>query len=201
MMGERARDYLNRALARHGVRVRAGVEITKVLDGAVELADGELVRADACLWTTGFTAAPLAAEAGLAVDSRGRILVDDTLRSVSHPSVRAIGDAAAVRQAWGYLHGTCQSGIPTGAYTADTIARLLEGKDVKPFRFGYIHQPVCLGRRDGVIQFTHADDSPRRWYLAGRWATVYKEFVTSSPTTTYRLSRRVNLPLSVLSGR
>jgi NADH dehydrogenase FAD-containing subunit len=120
---------------------------------------------------------------------------------VSHPSTYAIGDAAAVRQAWGTIHGTCQSGIPSGAHAADAIARRLRGREAKPFRFGYIHQPVSLGRRDAVIQFTRADDSPRRWFLAGRLAVAYKEFVTSSPMTTYRLSKRLTIPTAALSAR
>ena len=201
MMSQPARAYLNRALDRLGVEVRAGVEIAKVLPDAVELADGELVPADACLWTTGFVAPPLAADAGFTVDRHGRIVVDPTLRSVSHPSTYAIGDAAAVRQAWGTIHGTCQSGIPTGAYVADAITRRVRGRRVSPFRFGYIHQPVSLGRRDAVIQFTRADDAPRRWYLTGRPAVAYKEFVTSSPMTTYRLSKRVTIPGAALSAR
>jgi NADH dehydrogenase len=200
MMGEKARDYLNRTLRRLGVEVRAGVEITKVLPGAVELAGGELVHADACLWTTGFTTPPLSKESGLAVDARGRIVVDATLRAVTDSSVYAIGDAAAIQQAWGEIHGTCQSGVPSGVHAAETIARRLKGKKGKPFRFGYIHQPVSLGRRDAVIQFTHADDSPRRWYLTGRVATFYKELVTGSPTPVYRLARHVNIPAAAMSG-
>jgi NADH dehydrogenase FAD-containing subunit len=201
MMSEPARRYLNQALDRLGIEVRTGVAVTKVLPDAVELADGELVPVDACLWTTGFVARPLAAEAGYAVDRFGRILVDATLRSVSHSSTYAIGDAAAIRQSWGTIHGTCQSGIPSGAYAADAVARRLHGRKVKPFRFGYIHQPVSLGRRDAVIQFTRADDSPRRWFLTGRLAILYKEFVTSSPPTTYQLSRRLNVPAAALSAR
>jgi NADH dehydrogenase len=201
MMSSQARDYLNRALDRLGITVRTAVTVTKVLPDAIELAGGELVPVDACLCTTGFVAPPLAAEAGFAVDAYGRVLVDATLRSVSHPSTYAIGDAAAIRQSWGTIHGTCQSGIPTGAHAADSIARRLRGRPAKPFRFGYVHQPVSLGRRDAVIQFTHADDTPRRWYLTGRLAVAYKEFVTSSPPTTYRLSRRFTIPAAALSGR
>lgn len=201
MMSERARAHLNRGLDRLGIEVRAGVEVTKVLPDAVELAGGELVPVDACLWTTGFVARPLAAEAGFAVDRFGRILVDATLRSVSHPSTYAIGDAAAIRQSWGTIHGTCQSGIPSGAYAAEAVTRRLRGRKVKPFRFGYIHQPVSLGRKDAVIQFTRADDSPRRWFLTGRMAVLYKEFVTSSPPLTYRLARRLNIPAAALSSR
>jgi NADH dehydrogenase len=201
MMGEKARAYLHRGLQRLGVEVRAGVEITKVLPGAVELAGGELVDVDACLWTVGFTASALATESGLDTDPLGRIIVDATLRSVSDPSVYAIGDAAAIQQAWGTIHGTCQSGMPSGAHAADAIARRLTGKPARPFRFGYIHQPVCLGRKDAVIQFTHADDTPRRWYLKGRWAVAYKEFVTGSPDATYRLSKRFTIPAAALAAR
>ncbi len=199
MMSPKARAYLDRSLARLGVEVRAGVEVTKVLPDGVELAGGETLPVDACLWTVGFLPPPLAREAGLEVDARGRIVVDETLRSVSHPSIYAIGDSAAVKQSWGIIHGTCQSGIPTGVYAADAIARRLRGKAVKPFRFGYIHQPVSLGRRDAVIQFTKRDDRPGRWFLTGRAARLYKEVVTSSPAPTYRMSKRLNVPLAMLS--
>jgi NADH dehydrogenase FAD-containing subunit len=194
MMGAKARGYLRRALNRLGVEVRTGVEVTKLLPDAVELAGGELVPVDACLWTTGFVASPLAGEAGLTVDRKGRVVVDSTLASVSHPTVYAVGDAAAIRQGWGEIHGTCQSGMPSAAHAAETIARRLRGRKARPFRFGYVHQPVSLGRRDAVIQFTRPDDSPGRWYLTGRAAVAYKEAVTSSPPPTYRLSRW--LPLS-----
>ena len=111
---------------------------------------------------------PIAAAAGLDVDDRGRIVTDESLRSVSHPNVYAVGDAAAIRQGYGVMHGTCQSGIPTALHAAASIVRELKGKQPKKFRFGYVHQPVSLGRNDAVIQFTHADDSPGRFYLAGR---------------------------------
>jgi NADH dehydrogenase FAD-containing subunit len=200
MMGPKARTHLRRALDRLGVTVRIGARVAKVLPDAVELETGELISTDACLWTTGVTVSPLAADAGIAVDDRGQILVDATLRSVSHPDVHAVGDAAAVRLAWGRIHGTCQSGLPTAQYTADTIARLLRGKSIKPFRFGYFHQPVSLGRRDAVIQFTRADDTPRRAYLKGRLAVRYKETISGSPVKMYRLSKRMNVSATLSKG-
>jgi NADH dehydrogenase FAD-containing subunit len=199
-MGPRARAHLRRALDRLGVAVRTGVRVTRVLPDAVALDSGEVLPADACLWTAGVTVPPLARDAGLAVDDRGLIVVDATLRSVSHPDVHAIGDAAAVTLPWGRLHGTCQSGLPTAQYTADTIARLLRGRPVKPFRFGYVHQPVSLGRKDAVIQFTHADDTPRRAYLAGRAAVLYKETVSGSPLKLYRFGKRLNVTATVSKG-
>lgn len=201
MMGPKARAYLDRALARLGIEVRSGVVITKVLPEGVELDGGEIMRSDATLWTTGFWASPLAGEAGLAVDARGRIVVDVTLRSVSHPTVFAIGDAAAIRLAWGEVHGTCQSGIPSGAHAADNIGRLIRNRKLKPFRFGYWHQPLSLGRNDAVIQFAKRDDTPRRLWIKGSRAVAYKELVTSSPPATYRIARRWNFPLALLSAR
>jgi NADH dehydrogenase FAD-containing subunit len=200
MMGARARAHLHRVLDRLGVTVETGALAAKVLPGGVELADGRLVRSDACLWTAGVKVPPLAADAGIAADDRGLILVDATLRSLSHPEIHAIGDAAAVRLTWGQLHGTCQSGLPTAQYTADTIARLLRGKAVRAFRFGYFHQPVSLGRRDAVIQFTKADDTPRRMHLTGRSAVAYKEMVSGSPLKAYRFSKHLNVTTIVSRG-
>jgi NADH:ubiquinone reductase (H+-translocating) len=199
MMGVKARAYLMAALDRLGVRVRAGVSVVKVLPGGVELAGGEFVAGDGCLWTTGVRVARLAAEAGIATDEYGRIVTDATLRSVSHPRIYAIGDAAAIRQAYGVIHGTCQSGMPAAAHVAQNIARQLRGRQLKPFRFGYIHQPVSLGRKDAVIQFTYGDDTPRRWYLTGRAAIFYKETVSSSPIKTYGLAKRLAISSRMLA--
>jgi NADH dehydrogenase FAD-containing subunit len=187
MTGEKARARLLAGLTRLGVQVRGHVDVTKVLPGAVELAGGEELPTAAVLWTAGVRVPRLAAEAGLETDDRGRIVTDPALRSVSHPDVWAVGDAAAVPQSYGVMHGTCQGGIPSAAHAAASIARTLKGKQPKPFRFGYIHQPVSLGRHDAVIQFTRPDDTPNRFRLTGRWAAAYKETVSSSPWPTFRL--------------
>ncbi|MCM0675365.1 FAD-dependent oxidoreductase [Micromonospora phytophila] len=189
-MGPKAKAYVQGALARLGVRVLSGAEIVKVRPEAVDLAGGDSVPADLVLWTSGVRVSPLAAAAGLRVDERGRIVTDHTLRSVSHPQVYAIGDAAAVRQGYGVMHGTCQSGMPTGVHAALSIARELTGRQPRRFRFGYFHAPVSLGRHDAVVQFTHPDDSPKRLCLTGRPAVWYKETVSSSPWPSFvRLKR------------
>ncbi|WTW99452.1 FAD-dependent oxidoreductase [Streptomycetaceae bacterium NBC_01309] len=193
-MNAKAQAYLRSALDRLGVRVRGWVEVTKVRPGAVELEGGESVAADAVLWTGGTRVSPMAAAAGLAVDERGRIVTDTALRSVSHPDVYAVGDAAAVHQGYGVMHGTCQGGMPTGVHAALSIVRALKGKRPKPFRFGYYHTPVSLGRNDAVVQFTRPDDSPRRAYLSGRKAVWYKETVTSAPWPTF--GRMKKMPAS-----
>ncbi|WP_256668200.1 NAD(P)/FAD-dependent oxidoreductase [Nocardia cyriacigeorgica] len=182
--------YLRAALDRLGVEVRSGVDVVKVLADSVELADGESIATDAVLWTSGVRAVPLAAAAGLAVDELGRIITDPSLRSISHPNVYAIGDAAAIEQGYGLMHGTCQSGMPTGVHAAVSLHRELKGKQPKSFRFGYYHTPVSVGRNDAVVQFTKPDGSPRHWYLTGNRATWYKETVNAAPWPTFlRMTR------------
>lgn len=187
----KVKAYLQSALERLGVRVRSGIEVVKVLPDSVELASGENIAADVVVWTSGTRVSPLAAAAGLTVEESGRIVTDTVLRSVSHPDVYAVGDAAAIRQGYGVMHGTCQGGMPTGVHAAVAIVRALKGKKPKPFRFGYYHTPVSLGRHDAVVQFTHPDDSPRRMYLTGRRAVWYKETVTASPWPTYGRMKRM----------
>ncbi|MDN3239534.1 NAD(P)/FAD-dependent oxidoreductase [Glycomyces tritici] len=200
MMGPGARAHLMRALDRLGVEVRTGVKVAEVLPDAVVLEGGERVPTGTTLWTTGVRVPPLAAEAGIATDDTGRVLVDETLRSVSHPEIYAIGDAAAIRQAYGVIHGTCQSGIPSAAHAAESITRRLHGKAPKPFRFGYFHQPVSLGRKDAVIQFTRPDDTPGRWYLKGKAAIAYKEAVSSSPFKFFRSRRPIPARMTARTG-
>ncbi|GGV50193.1 dehydrogenase [Kitasatospora herbaricolor] len=193
-MHPKAKAHLDAALARLGVQVRAGAEVVEVLPDGVELADGTGVPAAAVLWTSGTRVPPLAAAAGLTVDERGRVVTDSALRSVSHPDVHAVGDAAAIRQGYGVMHGTCQGGMPTGVHAALSILRLLAGKEPKPFRFGYYHTPVSLGRADAVVQFTHPDDSPRRIVLTGKRAAKYKETVSAAPWATF--ARMKKMPAS-----
>ncbi|TYB56652.1 FAD-dependent oxidoreductase [Nonomuraea sp. PA05] len=200
MMGEKARAYLYSVFERLDVTVHTGARITKVLPDSVEVADGRLIPADVSLWTAGVKAHALAAESGIEVDRKGLILVDPALRSLSHPEIYAIGDAAAARQAWGAIHGTCQSGMPSAAHAADSIARELRGRAVKPFRFGYFHQPLSLGRKDAVIQFTRHDDTPGRFYLKGKAAVLYKEWVSSTPPKAYVKTHRYPAPVSLSRG-
>ncbi|MBG0562715.1 NAD(P)/FAD-dependent oxidoreductase [Actinoplanes aureus] len=189
-MGRRARAYLDRALDRLGVRVRTGTRIAKVLPDSLTTSDGESLAADVVVWTGGVRVPALAAAAGFTVDDRGRIVTDGSLRSVSHPGVYAIGDAAAIRQNYGVMHGTCQGGIPSAVHAAYSLMRELDGREPGRFRFGYVHLPVSLGRRDAVIQFTRPDGAAKRLALTGRAAVWYKETVSSSPWQTFqRLTR------------
>ncbi|NUT47958.1 MAG: FAD-dependent oxidoreductase [Saccharothrix sp.] len=178
-LSEKGRRHLHRAFDRLGVRVREHATVAEVrADGAV-LDTGELVAADVVVLTAGFTVPDLAARAGFAVDGHGRMLVDQTLTSVSHPNVVGVGDAAAIKRHDGLeLRMACATGLPTTQQAIRALAKRLTGRDPgDQLRFRYVNQCISLGRRDALIQFVNADDSPKERVLTGRLAARYKETV------------------------
>jgi NADH dehydrogenase FAD-containing subunit len=176
-LSERGRVHLRRAFVRLGIEIRDESAVTSVRADGVVLAGGEHVPSDFVVWTTGFSVPPLARAAGLAVDAHGRMLVDGTLCSVSHPDVYGVGDAAAVRADGQELRMACATGLPVAQAAVRAIAARLAGREPRRLRFRYLNQCVSLGRGDALIQFVRADDSPRELVLTGRVAALYKEVV------------------------
>ncbi|ATW50500.1 NAD(P)/FAD-dependent oxidoreductase [Streptomyces peucetius] len=184
----RAQTHLRRALERLDVSLHPKTVVTAVRKDGLDIRDGAPFAADAVVWTTGFRAPELARMAGFATDESGRMLVDATLRSVSHPEVYAVGDAAAgVSVSGAPSRMSCQTALHMGRGVADVVAARLAGREPGPVRIGYAFTNISLGRRDGVVQFTHADDRPRRFVLTGRAAAAFKEAVVRS---TVRSGRR-----------
>ncbi|GAB1513288.1 NAD(P)/FAD-dependent oxidoreductase [Actinophytocola sp. KF-1] len=186
-LSEKARRHLRRAFARLGIEVRDDVAVAEVLADGVVLAGGERVPSDVVVWTTGFTVPALAKDAGFAVDAHGRMIVDETLRSTSHPDVYGVGDAAAVRKPGGQeLRMACATGLPAAQQAVRALLARRDGRAAKPFRFRYVNQCISLGRRDGLIQFVDADDRPKEAVLTGRLAALYKEVVVRSAAAVQR---------------
>ena len=175
----KARDHVLQGLRRLGVRVREGMVVSRVEGGGVVTSQAA-VAADLVVWAAGFAVSPLAAEAGLAVDPQGRVLVDERLRSQSHPHVYAVGDAASATAGGQPTRMSCQTGLPMGSYAAAAISADLRGQRTSPFRMRYVWQNISLGRGDGVTQFTRFDDTPRRAVLTGKAAARFKELITRS---------------------
>ncbi|MFC6883316.1 MULTISPECIES: NAD(P)/FAD-dependent oxidoreductase [Actinomadura] len=189
-LSAKGRAHVAAVLARMGVRVHSGTRVKAVEPGRLRAAEGD-IDADVIVWAGSFVPAPLAAEAGLAVDGRGRALVDATLRSTSHPEVYVVGDAAAAEvPGAGTARMSCAAGMPVAAHAADALNARLDGREPKPFRFRYFIQCVSLGRRDGVIQSVRFDDAPRELILSGRPAALVKELVCRFAFVSLFLERR-----------
>jgi NADH:ubiquinone reductase (H+-translocating) len=178
-LSDRARRHLENGFARLDLDVRDHCRVRAVTADGLELEHGQRIEATAVIWAAGFSVPPIARDAGIEVDGRGRMVVDEWLRSVSHREVYGAGDAVAAATAQGgKLRMSCQTGLPMGVRVADVIARRLTGRNAQPVRIRYVWQNISLGRRNGVTQFTRADDSPVRAILTGRTSARFKELIS-----------------------
>ena len=91
----RTRRVIGEVLTRRGIAVELSFEVVAFRDGALIASDGSALPADEVVWATNASAPQWLAATGLALDDRGFVRVDETLRSLSHPSVFAAGDVAA----------------------------------------------------------------------------------------------------------
>jgi len=174
------RAHVRQVLERLGVTVRDQCTIQRVEAGAAVCGDGERLGFERLLWTAGFSVPEVAREAGLTVNKHGQIVVDGYLRSVSHPTIVAVGDSAAAAPQGVTLRMACATALPMGAQAADYLAAVLRDETPTPFRFGYLIRCVSLGRGEGLVQTVDSYDQPRARILRGRRAVWIKELICRS---------------------
>ncbi|GHC01224.1 MULTISPECIES: NAD(P)/FAD-dependent oxidoreductase [Streptomyces] len=180
-LSPKGRRHLRKVFTALGITAHENAAVTAVAADHVVTADGTAVPADVTVWTTGFAVHPLARATTLDVTDTGRIVVDGTMRSVSHPDVYAVGDAALAAGPGGKpLRMSCASGVPTAWQAADAIAARLTGGKLPKVTPRYFNQCISLGRGQGLIQYVTADDRAVRAALTGRLAARYKELVCKS---------------------
>ncbi|WP_042370674.1 NAD(P)/FAD-dependent oxidoreductase [Streptacidiphilus neutrinimicus] len=180
-LSDKGRAHLRKVVDRLGITVHEHTTVAALEADRVTTADGTAVPAEVTVWTTGFAVHPIAQATALELTDGGRIVVDDAMRSVSHPDVYAIGDAAlAIGPGDKPLRMSCATGVPMAWQAADALAAQLTGAKLPHVSIRYYQQCVSLGRREGLIQFVTADDRAVNRALTGRLAARYKELICKS---------------------
>ncbi|KMO94235.1 NAD(P)/FAD-dependent oxidoreductase [Streptomyces roseus] len=180
-LSDKAQRHLGLVFDRLGITVHQGADIERVeADRVLTAAAGE-IPAQVTVWTAGFTVHPVAAATTLRVSDTGRIIVDGTMRSVSHPDVYAVGDAALADGAGGKaLRMSCATATPMAWQAADALAARLTGRKVPEKPIGYAAQCISLGRRDGILQRVTHEDQMTSTVITGRAGARIKEFICAS---------------------
>ncbi len=128
----RVRALLRDALTKRGIEVRTGAPVVSISPSAVTLRGGEEVVVDYAILVTSASAPSWLADTGLALDSAGFVRVGETLRSVSHPNVFAVGDVASFD-----VNRLPKSGVfavRQGPILSRNLRALATGRRVVPFR-------------------------------------------------------------------
>ena len=190
-LGNAVATSIRRSLTRIGIEISDHTTVTAVHPRSVITAQGNEIPYDLCLWMGGFVAPPLAREAGLEVNELNQIVVDPYLRSISHPEIYAIGDAAHPREIPGApVRMSAVTATIMGAHGADSLSAVLLGKAPKPFSFAYLGQGIALGRHNAIGFNNYPDDKPVPPYFTGWLGYQVREIFVRYLAAAPRLERR-----------
>ncbi len=174
-LSPKARRHLRRAFDRFGITVHEHTAVEAVEPARAVAADGTSLPADVTVWSAGFAVHPIAAASGLEVAETGQIVVDRTMRSLSHPDVYAAGDCAyAIGENGRPLPMSCASAGATNMQATAAIVARLTGREVPTTELKYYGNHISLGRRDAIFQVVDGDVRAKSWYLGGRTAARLK---------------------------
>jgi NADH dehydrogenase len=173
-----ARGHLRQVCDRLGITVLEHTSVEAVEAARVLCADGTALVSDATVWTAGFAVSPVAAASGLEVAENGQIVVDRTMRSVSHPNVYAAGDSVyAIGDNGRPLPMNCGSAGYTGRQATDAIVGRLTGRKIAHTKLVYLGNHISLGRRDGILQLVDDQARAKPKYVGGRKAARIKSAI------------------------
>lgn len=126
------RRTVRAALVDAGVELVCGVEATGLANGLLILSDGSYIEVATALWVTGAAGPAFLAASGVACDEAGCIRVTADLRSISHATVFAAGDCAALEGEPRPKAGVWA--VRAGAALAENLRRAARGQALRPWK-------------------------------------------------------------------
>ncbi|MBD2384821.1 FAD-dependent oxidoreductase [Cylindrospermum sp. FACHB-282] len=135
------RRLMQQVLTRKGIKLHLGEAVCQIAPIiprgtreilALKCESGLTVDCDQIFWVTQASAPGWLKAAGLGTDAEGFILVEDTLRSLTHPNIFAAGDIATMVN-----HPLPKAGVfavKQGKPLFENLQRLLLGKSLKPYQ-------------------------------------------------------------------
>ena len=188
----RFRRRAEQVLERRGVALRTGSRVAEVDppgeaaqrgQAVLRLSSGEEISCNLVVWVTAAAGWPLFREAGLPLDSRGFLLVDDALRSVADPRVFAAGDCATLAR----FPDTAKAGVYAvreGPVLARGLRAALAGEEPPSYRpqRGFL---VILNTGDGRALLSY-----KGFVSYSRWAFRLKDRIDRGFVAKYRPRHR-----------
>jgi len=163
------RKRMNRVLEKRGIALYTNDAIVEVRADSARCESGREMPYDALIWTTHAAPQPWVKDSGLATDEEGFLLVDETLRSVSHPFVFAAGDIASMQASPRPKSGVFA--VRQGPYLSDNLRRTLAGEPPEPFtpQTNFLSL-ISTGDRNAIA-------SRGGWSTEGHWVWRLKDYI------------------------
>jgi NADH dehydrogenase len=154
MFKENLRAYTVEALEKRGVEVTTGEVVESIAPERVTLKSGTVLPAHTLVWGAGLQGNALIRSLALGLERGNRIGVDEELRIAKHPEVYAVGDIAAITdtKTQQVLPQLGSVALQSGEHAGETIARLVAGKETKPFKYKDKGTMAAIGRGAAVVQ-------------------------------------------------
>ncbi|HXT80858.1 MAG TPA: selenide, water dikinase SelD, partial [Acetobacteraceae bacterium] len=174
-----ARRAARAALVDADVELASGVAAIGQRDQRLLLSDGSFLEVAETLWASGVTGPGFLAASGLACDAAGCILVDRTLRSISHRRIFAAGDCAALRDDPRPKSGVWA--VRAGAPLARNLRLAARGQPPRPWKpqrqalvlLG-LGNGTAVGWRNGIAVRGRAVWRLKDW-IDRRWMRMYAQ--------------------------
>ena len=141
-----------RVLQDRGVGIQVSTAVRSIESERIRLED-EIIEAGTIVLTAGIVPSAVASAIPVVRDQRGRIAVDATMRSRSHPQVWSLGDCATIPSPDGRPYpALAQHAIREARQLAHNIAAVIEGRPTAPFVFRSLGTMASLGHTRAVAQ-------------------------------------------------
>jgi NADH dehydrogenase len=141
-----------RVLERRGVEIQVSTSVRAIDTGRVQL-DNATINAGTIVLTAGIIPSAVASAIPVVRDQLGRIAVDATMRSRSHPQVWAVGDCAAIPGPDGrYYPALAQHAVREARHLACNIRAAIDGRAPSPFMFRPLGTMASLGHTRAVAR-------------------------------------------------
>jgi NADH dehydrogenase len=165
-------EFALRKMTRRGIDIRLKVLAQSVSGRGVSLRDGTQIEAATVVCTIGTTVSPLIKDSVLPLE-RGRIKTAPDMRVEGHDHVWALGDCAAVLNAYdGKLSApTAQVAVRQGKQLAANLLATIEGQPTRPFSYKPMGMLASIGNHKAVaLVFGLRISGFPAWFL---WRGVY----------------------------
>jgi NADH dehydrogenase FAD-containing subunit len=162
-------DYTGDHFRREGIEVRTSTPVARIEADRVVLSDGSALPCGMVVWAGGLAARPLVRELGFPLDSRGRLVVDRTLRLPGVAGAFALGDCAACGEP--PLPATAQVAQQQGKHLGRALRMEASGRHPPPFDFTNFGMLAYIGGGKALADLPAVKWSGRTAWLF--WRSVY----------------------------